>query len=375
MNDPDLDLAAAGKQLEQVLKQIFLRLQPPYKPFQFDDHKLHVEEMVRGTIEHVQRETRPFYSKQPFLFSEGVRATRGFEFEYQRLKARALDYYVNSLTDAVPELANVLKTPAFELTLAEMRREVRNYAETLIIPIIEQYPTAGEDLYLYIYGWVWDGDSGLTIENIVSTGQAAPESPLAMYGMLGLLIEARKARDSGDTERAYSFLLDANHLIGMKEGARSATKHLPEVARKLHHVRNSHESRGEKRELRIRIADLFTELRKKGGDGLRAPWPSGAAAAAAIWPIIEKEADDRQKAEKLQEAEDLKNGVSKKKKAGRKKVKDGEKREAPSKPALAESGVLDLCKRLHQHEQDGGTLDIDIRWIRVPPQHSPPVAG
>lgn len=329
------ELAEQGRLLKQVLMQIAIRLQAPYKPFNLSDHLRQVEQCVQGVVDLVKREIRPFYSQQPFLFAEGARATRGFEFEYDRLKTRVLDFYVGSLTEQIPELKTVLETPPFEATRAEVRREIRLYAESLIIPIIEQFPTAGEDIYLQIYSWVRDADAKGMVQDIATTGIGASESVLATFGMLGLLINAAKVYKSGEIEQAYSYLLDVSHLIGMRDGANSISKNLPDLTEKLHKVNNSHKSRAPKREANARAALLFYELRPKNSRGFRNPWPNKAAAANAIWEAMEKEAF-----------------------------------EVGAEPGIKFSGVESLCKRLIEHEENGGTLDIDIRWVRVPPEQN-----
>jgi hypothetical protein len=268
------------------------------------------------------------------LFAEGTRETRGFKNEYNRLKSRVLDFYVASLTEQIPELARILETPPFAATQAQLRNKVRAYAESLIVPIIERFPTSGEDIYMQMYSWVWSADSKTMVKDIADTGIGASESVLATYGMLGLLMDARKAHNSGHVERAYSYLLDASHLIGMREGSNSITKHLPDLTEKLHKVNNSYKSRAPKREASYRAAVLFYELRPKDERGLRSPWANKNAAAKAIWEVMEKEAYALK-----------------------------------AKPGLEFSGVDRLCQQLIKHEEDGGTLDIDIRWIRVPPDH------
>lgn len=329
------ELTEQGKLLKQVLMQIAIRLQAPYRPFNLSDHLRQVEQYVQEAIDLVKREIRPAYSQQPFLFAEGVRETRGFECEYNRLKTCVLDFYVGSLTEQIPDLARILETPPFAATRAQVRSEIRSYAEGLIIPIIEQFPTAGEDIYLQIYSWVRDADTRAMVHDIAATGIGAPESVLATFGMLGLLINARKAHEGGDVKQAYSYLLDVSHLVGMREGAKSITKNFPELTEKLHKVSNSHKSRASKREANARAAVLFYELRPKNDRGFRSPWPNKAAAATAIWEVMEKEAFEMR-----------------------------------TEPGVKFSGVESLCKQLIEHEESGGTLDIDIRWVRVSPEQS-----
>jgi hypothetical protein len=326
------DFEAAGKLLQQALMQIVIRMRTSFKPFNEADERRRVEANLQAALEKVRREVRPIYEKQPYLFSEGVRQFREFESEYSRLRNRALGFYISDLTDQHPELKKILDSPPLSASRADMFKTFREYIERLIVPIIEKYPSAGEDLYLLIYSIIFDGEKEPIVDAMVKSGHAAPEDQLATVSVLSLLINARRERDAGNLEVAYSFLLDAAHLIGMREGARSVTKYLPDLTKKLHHSNHSHKSRDKKREAARRAAELFIELRPVGERGLRKAWSSGSAAADAIWSVMEKEAYK-------------------------------ENREI----GIKYSGLKKYCTEWCKDEENGGTLDIRVRWIRVPP--------
>jgi hypothetical protein len=330
MNEGDLD--QAGKLLQQALMQIVIKMRTSFKPFNEEDERRRLETDMQAALDMVHREVRPLYDKQPYLFSEGARRARGFEGECKRLRDRALGFYISDLIDQYPDLKNILDSPPMSASRADMLKTFRAYVEGLVIPIIEKYPGAGEDLYLLIYSIIWDGENDAIVDEIVKTGHAAPEARLATHSMLSLLINARREHEVGNLEVAYSFLLDAAHLIGMREGARSVTKYLPSLAKKLHQSNLSHKSRDKKREAARRAAELFIELRRVDECGLRKAWPSGAAATDAIWPVMEKEAGK-------------------------------ENREV----GIRYSGLKKYCTEWWKDEENGGTLDLQVRWIRVPP--------
>ncbi|MRX07020.1 hypothetical protein GJ697_04135 [Pseudoduganella sp. FT25W] len=326
------DRAEQAEVLRKLIYQIAAALRSPLRPFSFTEHLAQVERDVKEVTEFVQAEIRPTYTNIPYLFAEGVRATRGFENEFNRLKSRVLDYYVDALSEQIPELAKALEAPPLAATKAEMRRETRSYAAKEIMPVIEKFSSAGEDICLQIYAWVWDADTTSLVNRVAETGIGAPESVLATYGMLGLLIDARKAYDAGNVEQAYSYLNDTSFMVGMREGSRGITKHLPELTKKMHQSYLSHKSRAKKREDSVKAVELFCKLRPVNAHGEKIAWDKGIVAAMAIWEVMEKDAH-----------------------------------EAGIMPALRFSGLKTLCERLVREEKEGSTLNFEIRWVRVPP--------
>jgi hypothetical protein len=326
------DRAEQEELLRKLIYQIAAASQSPLRPFSLSEHLVQVERDLKDVSSFVNAEIRPSYGTAPYLFAEGVRETRTFENEYNRLKSRVLDYYVEALSEQIPELAKALEAPPLAATKAQMRRETRAYAATQIMPVIEKHPAVGEDIYLQIYAWVWDADTPSLVERVASSGIGAPESVLATYGMLGLLIDARRSYDAGNIEKAYSYLNDASFMIGMREGTRGITKHLPELTKKMHQSYLSHKSRARKREDSEKAVELFCSLRPRNEHGARIPWDSGIAAAAAIWEVMERDAY-----------------------------------ELGAAPALKFSGLKTLCERLVRDEKNGSTLDFEIRWVRVLP--------
>lgn len=325
------ELSEQSRVLKQVLMQIAIRLQQPYRPVSLPEHLAQVEKVIQETIDFVQTKVRPLYDQKSYFLAEGARQNRGFEKEYSRLKEMVLDLFVVAWSEQFPELGRLLDEPRFQTTRVELLGALRALAEREIVPILSKMPKAGDDLYLQLSSWVHYAPAEDKIQSILDTGIASPESPLASYGMLGLLIAARKAYDGGEVEQAYSYLLDLSHFIGMRDGAHSITSVLPELSKKLHQVRQSYKSREKKHADATIAARFFCDLRPKNERGLRKPWPTAIAAAEEIWDVLVNEV-----------------------------YKGGE-------PELRFSGLKKYCERWVKDEENGGTLGLDIHWVRVPP--------
>jgi hypothetical protein len=327
------ELADRGKVLKQVLMQVAIRLQQPYRPFSLSAYLAQVEKEIQQTIDLVQNEVRPSYGQEPFLLKDGARTNRGFDAEHSRLKVRVLDLFVAAWVEKIPELESLLSQPHFQATRNELSEALRALAEKSILPIVGNMPKTGEDVYLQLSSWVYYAPEEVKVQNLVDMGITSTESPLAAYGMFGLLLDAQKAYDEGDMERAYSYLIDLSHFVGMRDGAHSVTSVLPALAEKKFKVQSSHNSRNKKHADAARAAQLFCDLRPKNERGLRDPWRSAEAAADTIWEILEDEARNKES----------------------------------GTPDLRYSGLKTYCARWMNDEENGGTLDLDIRWVRVPP--------
>lgn len=222
------------------------------------------------------------------LYSNG-RAQRSFETEHLRLWNNALQLYLNSYSDDRP--------PAFQEAFRKLKLAGRNKqlleaieytVKSTTLPILEKQNDSCEDLYLFVCGTMQDCDDNIANTVIAKTGKTPPEDNCAFYSMFGLLSEAKKSADNGDLPRAYSFLLDANHLLGMHEAARYTMQRLDAVSAKRQASKNSAKSRKNRQEgIQAEARELFFSLRKDAGNGQQ-PWKSARDAADRIWDALTK---------------------------------------------------------------------------------------
>ncbi len=288
---------------------------------------------IKKTVDIVRNQIWPAYSKKKVLLYEEGRSVRSFDFEHMRLWEKAINLFIKSVRFPTPSAQSYLESQENESILQEFQKLLRARIEKLTIPLLEDLETPGDDFLLYIYELMLAPDEQATIDNIAATGKTPSELGDAFCGMLGLLIEAKRAKQQANMNLAYSFLLDANHLIGMHESARYVMKYLPDVAKKRRAQLNSAKSREQVNKLKVRAYELFTELRPTDEDGKPQRWEKAVDAASAVWTALEEEAYVDRK----------------------------------SMPGITYSTVLSLCRELHKLDADNRVVDIRIEVVQIFP--------
>ncbi|CAB3746050.1 hypothetical protein [Paraburkholderia humisilvae] len=324
---------AAGEKLREILLRVAMKYDDAMRKLDGSSAREQQAEFIDDIIAFVRETIRPAYAGRDIVLYEKGRSVRSFEFECQRLWNRAITLYLNDPKAVPSDLEKFLNDPAHASLLHELQNDTRRQVETFTIPLLEKYETPGEDLYLHTYHLMIATDEDAAIDLMADSGKTPAELASAFFGMFGLLIQAKRAEQQGDVGRAYSFLLDANHLIGMHEGARYAMAHLPEVAAKRRAKINSAKSRAGTDKARIRACDLFYALRPIGADSKPQLWASANVAMEAVWNALVEEAQS----------------------AGK------------TKPGAAESTILSVCQQLHRLDKDGGSLDIRVEVVRLLP--------
>ena len=232
----------------------------------------------------VRTHVRPQFERGMYLFKEGIRETRNFEAEYQRLFYRALDFYISHTNLSVKTGFSRLRN--YDQWL-QLRAALKLYAENMILPLSETLPTIGEEIYIFVYYWLLSKDKEVIVENIMDSGKTPPEILDAVYGMLFILNKARKAADDKNEPLAYSYLIDVSHLIGMRDGATYASEHVPNATRKIvSKVAKEAQTDGYER-CRQRVRELYPQV-------LRDPRPGGRKwfakdVAEKIFKILQEE--------------------------------------------------------------------------------------
>lgn len=331
MQTPD-EARATGEKLKELLLQLVLAHEKAIRRIDGTELKEDHKKFIDGIIESVHRDILPRYAGRNILLYEKGRSIRSFEVEFQRLWSRALSLYLEHFQSAfTPEIEKLLRAPGNELILNEYKNGLIALVQNLIVPLLEEHATPGDDFYLYTYDLMLDTNKEAMIKGVADTGKTPPQLASAFCGMFGLLIQAKKSEKQGETNLAYSFLLDANHLIGMHEGARYAMKHFDEVAAKRRAKVNSGKSRTKKDKIKMRALELFYSLRPTNEDGIPQAWGSANEAMEKIWKVLEKEA-----------------------------LAQGEEE-------LDISGrtILSLCQALQKRDTEGCGLDVRVEVVQI----------
>jgi hypothetical protein len=289
-------------------------------------------EQIDGTLNFVSKKIKPHFEDRNIPLYEKGRASRSFENELQRLWGRALICYQLHCRKALgPEIEAYLVNSENQITHQEFLDMVADELRTQVVPLLEKHETPGDDFYLLIdqlQKGVADKDAA---ENIANSRATLHETAFSIFGMVGLLIQAKRYQQRGLMNQAYSCLLDASDLIGMYNGARYAMNHLPTVAAKIRAKVNSEKSRAKTDKLKLRAIDLFYALRPTDKDGKPQIWKSANKASEAVWDKLVKEAD-----------------------------KEGEL------PAVSDRTVLSWCQKLHKRDKEGGnSLDFRVEAIQL----------
>jgi hypothetical protein len=245
---------------------------------------------VAAVMERFEREVSSRYSDRRLIFY-GSRPSRVFNVECQRLRYRATCALVDGLYDGqlkgwLERLESVRKP----VTEAELRAALGPLAEQLSARMTHVVPALGEHLYLYIYDLMIGSEAAWLIQQMATEGIAPPQLGLACLSVFALVDQARAVWQPEAPGEAYSFLLDANHMLGMQEGAKFAMRRVPAIAPRLQGAKGGKRANDSMRVLRERAHGLFFELQPRGADGQVVLWKSKDQATKTIWDFLVKEA-------------------------------------------------------------------------------------
>ncbi len=322
-----------GENLQRLIVQLALAHEKAIRRIDGSELKENLNKLIDGIIQSVRQELRPRYGENIILYEKG-RSIRSFQVELHRLWTRAISLYLEVLKSAfTPEIDQLLRDPENEVVFNDYKALVIEHVQTCIVPILKELETPGEDFYLHTYDLMLSADQGAIIKCIADTGKTPSQLDAAFFGMFGLLIQAESSENDGDISRAYSFLLDANHLIGMHEGARFALKHFDAIAVKRRAKVNSRKSRTKTDKIKVRALELFYSLRPTDEAGNPHMWNSANEAMETVWAALEEEARAQGK-EKLD---------------------------------ISDRTILSLCQDLHRRDKEGCALDIRVEVMQFMP--------
>ena len=319
---------AVGEEFRRLLLLKLISDEGLLQKLQIPVMRKNTETSVVESLDLVNNKIKPYLNVDNLGLYEG-RGQRSFERELNRLWEKAVECYElqqrNSLDPEFKAFLDQSKDQTHQNFLDLLASELQNH----VFPFLEQHETLGDDFYLLITQYLQIAEEG-AVEKIAITKSTPPELPASVFGMFGLLMQARRYYAKGEADQAYSCLLDAGNLIGMHDGARYTMKHLPAVAAKLRAKANGEKSRANKAKEKVRAAEIFYTLRPMDGDGRQTAWESADEALKRIWKELVNEA-----------------------------LADGR-----DEPYIADSTVRTLCRKLHNSYKQGVSYEIRVEVIQ-----------
>jgi hypothetical protein len=326
------DAYALAQGLTDILRDVALKYRGVLGKLDGSELRQQQADHIELSIDYVHKHIRPYSINIPPIDPD-ARRVRSFEVEHDRLMTRVMAFYTESVKNANPAIAAVLGKPANACIFHELRDNFHKQVQETTLPLLEQYPAPGDDLYLFILACMRTLDDKATLESLTKGEKTPPQTDQAFLAMLGLLMQAKRAEREQDTISAMSFLFDVNHLLGLHEGTQYVMRYLPELTKSLHGKRNAEKSHVKKSKAKRRVLELFYALRPRNGEGRPQMWQSAEVAGNAVWETLLKEATA----------------------AGK------------QKPQITDSTVMSVCKDLHRSDKNGRSYDVraEVR-MRLP---------
>ncbi|MBY4897115.1 hypothetical protein [Cupriavidus sp. AU9028] len=338
------DARTAAEKLRQLILKMGLADESIDPLVAGQDVEQKQRDAIDGAIAFAREKVIPKYAAANTILShDGGRARRGFDFECNRLWQRGERFYLESLGRPMSPFADFLADPANANVRHDLHAALSRQLHEVGAPRLMQHEAPGDDLYLIVYDAMLSATSAQAIERMADTGRAPVDGWHGHFAVFGLILQARDAARQGNMELAYSFLLDANHLLGMQEGTRYVLDNVTEIAVKRRAKVNAARSRQFAEADKLRALELFYELRPRDEHGKPRRWKSAEAAAEKVWTRLVQEAGER----------------------GR------------NEPDIKDSTVLKVCQQLHRRDKKGSSLDIHVEAFStdLDPDRAPEKAG
>lgn len=274
----------------------------------------------------VIRDNYPQRKSDGLILYKAGREKRTFEAELKRLWSIALklhqDNILPQLIDfsmrSMPDADSPHRTKKF-------RQAINYFFEKKVLPLINGHEDLGDEIYLLTCEIMNNTDEAVVVEEIAKNATTPAQLPEAILGIFGLLISAEKSKKAGLTEEAYSYLIDANHMIGLYEGASFPMRHIHQVSKKLNAINNGRSSRkstntalNETKSLAEKLFYSIMQDDNANPEGKAGTWPSAQFAMEKVWDAL----------------------IDISRKSGKKK------------PDISESTLLKLCQKLHKKDKD-----------------------
>lgn len=277
------------RQIEDLLKDLMRLNKKATERLDGTAARRKIAQLIDSLIKCTRDDILPQTNKSSLkLYSEG-RASRSFDAELNRLWDKTTVEYQRMFADQnISNLPAIISEQIFSEDPDFARRGFEHLAavelNSAIIPELESRDTPGDDILLYSLHILINPDEKIITNHIAESLITPPQMLYAFLGIFGLLIQARRSEDRGNLPEAYSYIIDANHMIGMLEASTWITRRFDTIS-----ASRNGKLRG-KKETKKKIAvqqakwyveQLFNSLMPIDNMGLR-KWRSAEAALEAI---------------------------------------------------------------------------------------------
>lgn len=225
-----------------------------------------------------------------------TRQLRGFEYELNRLAQDACALYKEHFIPVIPEVIEKLVSQGDS---AKLNHFVEKFFYSIIIPLLNEHESPGDDIFLFVR-YIMALNNDKSTNDILADRLSGPAYSLeAVYGICGLIIQADRAKHDGLIDQAYSYLIDASHMLGMYKSAEFMRSRFEPVADSYLAKKNAHKrhsSPSVKKSAQEKVRELFVSLRGPFDPKKAEPiprWKNATEARQAISKVMCQEIEDK----------------------------------------------------------------------------------
>ncbi|KPY89797.1 hypothetical protein RA263_19705 [Pseudomonas syringae pv. tagetis] len=290
-----MELTFEEGSLEAGLEETFRQIQVLQNKVNGTDVIRLQREEIANLFQIVHEVVLPAYAGKQLLLHEG-RPARSFDTELQRLWALALSEFINHFRPRLPAFLNQIMAAQEDGGEAQLQSFMKMVLERITIPLLNGYELPGDDLFLLILDSVVHLEGKSLSDHIAETLETPQQTQASVYAICGLLIQAQKAAEAEKTDIAYSYLIDANFLLGMRKASDFIMHRFDTIAdtRKAKaNARKKHLNAAQVNLGKRRVAELYYSLRGTGSLLTLKPWKSANIATDKIMEVIDREGDPK----------------------------------------------------------------------------------
>ncbi|MDQ0706986.1 hypothetical protein QF043_005778 [Pseudomonas sp. W3I7] len=309
---------------QQIPKEFFLELVRRYRNSQdrhgrgfdiWDAQKHEIDELFKVIREAVL----PEYPDLSNTIHKETRPARTYDYELDRLWNWAICIFEKYFEGRISPVLKIIIEDGSLNGESKLKELLKVIFRNGLIPALVSQGNPGDDLFLFIRHAMMFSDEKEVAKIISQTLDTPHHTPAAIFGICGLLIQSQQASENGLMAEAYSYLIDANYMLGMYQSSEYIMERFDEVS-KIRKARANAEKRHANDNRvklgKIRARELFYSLREEGPDGVRPLWKSANKARDAIHHALTTEIHESKRT-------DIK---------------------------IGESTILELCQELHKQE-------------------------
>lgn len=277
-------------------------LEETFRQIQVLQNKVNGTEVIRLQREEIanlfqivhERVLPAYVGKQ--LLLHGARPARTFETEWTRLWAVALSEFINYFRPRLPWFLNQIMAAQDDGGDAQLYSFMKMVLEGITVPLLNGYEQPGDDLFLLILDAVVHLEGKSVSDHIADTLETPQQTQASVYAICGLLMQAQKTAEAKQMDVAYSYLIDANYLLGMRKASDFIMQRFDTIAatRKAKaNARKKHSNAAQVNLGKKRVAELYYSLRGTGALLTLTPWKSANVATDKIMEALDRENDTK----------------------------------------------------------------------------------